>query len=204
MGCTWSCHMSLTLDLHVTYQLHPSLLQHPRYELFFIPSHCRYKLIPLVLTWPSISTSFFWSRSPMLCIWAAKQAVCFDPWLTRKNYLQTNTFPNLVVVEQKDCPYALWRKATGKGATSKLVRRRLARRGQVWFLGYQHQLLPGRLGSRVTSQCLAMSSSNNSRVEGLNVTLDDPASLHGRVLMNGWIWVRDSSEGKLRLGPLVL
>ena len=51
---------------------------------------------------------------------------------------------------------------------------------------------------------IAMSCGNNARVEGLDVTLDDPAGLRGRVLMNGWMWVRDSSEGEFRLGPLVL
>ena len=38
-------------------------------------------------------------------------------------------------------PHALW-KATG-GATSEVVRRRLAGRGQAWLSGRQHQLLPG-------------------------------------------------------------
>ena len=37
--------------------------------------------------------------------------------------------------------HALW-KATG-GATSEVVRRRLAERGQAWLSGRQHQLLPG-------------------------------------------------------------
>ena len=51
---------------------------------------------------------------------------------------------------------------------------------------------------------IAMSYNNNARVEGLNVTLDNPAGLRGRVLINGRMWVNDSSEGGLRLGPLVL
>ena len=51
---------------------------------------------------------------------------------------------------------------------------------------------------------IAMSCGNNVIVEGLDVTLDDPAGLRGRVLMNGQMWVRDSSEGEFRLGPLVL
>ena len=38
-------------------------------------------------------------------------------------------------------PHALW-KATG-GATSEVVRRRLAGRGQAWLSGRQHQLLLG-------------------------------------------------------------
>ena len=41
----------------------------------------------------------------------------------------------------KGVSHALW-KATG-GATSEVVRRRLAGRGQAWLSGRQHQLLPG-------------------------------------------------------------
>ena len=150
--------------LHVTYQLHlfvlKSYIPQPhlpryRYELFFVPPYCCYNLIPLVLTRPSISTSFLWSRSSTRRMWA-KYAVCFDPWLTRKDYLQTNLFPNLVVMERKEYLHALQRKATGGGATSKVMRRQLARRGQVWLLGRQHQLLPGRLGGRVTLLYLAV------------------------------------------------
>ena len=37
------------------------------------------------------------------------------------DYLQTNAFPNLVVVEREEYPHALQRKAT-RGATSKVVR----------------------------------------------------------------------------------
>ena len=51
---------------------------------------------------------------------------------------------------------------------------------------------------------IAMSCNNNARVEGLDIILDDPAGLRGRVLMNGQMWERDSSEGKFRLGSLVL
>ena len=51
---------------------------------------------------------------------------------------------------------------------------------------------------------IAMSCGNNAWVENLDVTLDDQAGLCGRVLMNGQIKVRDSSEDEFRLGPLVL
>ena len=119
MSCTWSCHVSLTLNLHVTGQLHLSLLHRPRYELFFKSSYCYYNLISLVLTRPPISTSSFWSRSSMRRMWA-KQAVCFDLWLTRKDYLQINAFLDLVVMKQEECPHALQRKAT-RGVTSKVV-----------------------------------------------------------------------------------
>ena len=43
----------------------------------------------------------------------------------------------------KEVPHALWK--TIEGATSKVVRRRLARRSQAWLSGRQHQLLPGLL-----------------------------------------------------------
>ena len=49
----------------------------------------------------------------------------------RKDYLQTKAFPNLVVVEREEYPHALQRKATRGGATDKVVRRLLARRGQA-------------------------------------------------------------------------
>ena len=39
-------------------------------------------------------------------IWA-EQAVCFDSWLTREDYLQTNAFPNLVVVQREEYPHVL-------------------------------------------------------------------------------------------------
>ena len=45
---------------------------------------------------------------------------------------------------------------------------------------------------------------NNARVEGLDVTLDNPAGLRGRILMNGRIQVRDSLEGELRFRLLLL
>ena len=42
--------------------------------------------------------------------------------LCKADYLQTNAFPDLVVVEQKECPRALQRKAT-REVTSKVVRK---------------------------------------------------------------------------------
>ena len=144
-------------DLHVAYQLHLFILKsympqpHPpchRYELFFVPPYRRYNLIALVPTRLLISTSSIWSRSSTCCMWA-KQAVRFDLWLMRKDYLRINAFPNLVAVEREEYPYALQRKATGGGVINKVVKRRLARRGQAWFLGRQHQLLPGHPGGRV-------------------------------------------------------
>ena len=45
---------------------------------------------------------------------------------------------------------------------------------------------------------------NNARVEGQDITLDNPAGLCGRILMNGQMWVRDSSEGELFLRALAV
>ena len=47
----------------------------------------------------------------------------------REDYLQTNAFPNLVVVEREEYPHALQRKAIEGGAMSKVVRKRLAGHG---------------------------------------------------------------------------
>ena len=41
--------------------------------------------------------------------------------LSRKDYLQINAFPDLVVVKREEYPHALQRKAT-RGATSEVVR----------------------------------------------------------------------------------
>ena len=40
----------------------------------------------------------------------------------KKDYLQTNAFSNLVVVEQEEYPHALQRNATRGGAISKVIR----------------------------------------------------------------------------------
>ena len=130
---------SVDYGLQVTYQLHlfvlKSYIPQPylpcqRYELFFVlPYHC-YNLIALVSTRPSISTSSCWSRCPTRHM-QAKQAIRFDPWLTKKDYLQTNAFANLVVVEQEEYLHALQKKATGGKATSKVVKRRLVGHGQA-------------------------------------------------------------------------
>ena len=40
----------------------------------------------------------------------------------RKNYLQTNAFPNLVMVQQKEYPHSLQKKVTG-GAMSEVVKK---------------------------------------------------------------------------------
>ena len=113
--------MSCQLHLFILKSYMPRLhFPRHRYELFFVSPHCCYNLISLVSIWLSISTSSFWNKSPIFCMWA-KQAVRFDPRLTRENYLQTNTFPNLMVVEQEEYPHAL-RKATGGGVTNKVVK----------------------------------------------------------------------------------
>ena len=76
--------------LHVTYQLHLFVLKSYmpwlhlpcyRYELFFVPPHCRYDFSSLVPTWLHISTSSFWNKSPTCCMWA--KAVRFNRRLTK-------------------------------------------------------------------------------------------------------------------------
>ena len=113
----------MTCQLHLfslkSYIPQPYLPRH-HYELFFVSPYRRYNLISFVLTWLSISTRSFWSKSSTHRMWA-KQVVCFDPWPTREDYLQTNSFLNLVLVEQEEYPHAL-RKATEGGAMSKVVR----------------------------------------------------------------------------------
>ena len=113
----------------MTCQLYPFILKSyipqpylpcHRYKLFFISPHYYYNLTSLVSTWLFISTSFFWSSSLTRHMWA-KQIVCFDPRPTREDYLKTNAFLNLVLVEQKEHPHAL-QKATREGATSKVVK----------------------------------------------------------------------------------
>ena len=116
--------------LYVTYQLHLFVLKSymPQshllcqcYKLFFVLPYYCYNLIPFITTRLPISSKFFWSKSLMYCMWA-KQAVCFDRWLIKKNYLQTNAFPNLVMVEWEMYFHALQRIAIGREVTSKVVR----------------------------------------------------------------------------------
>ena len=75
---------------------------------------------------PYISTSSFWSRSPTRFT-EPRPSSLLDGRLARKDYLQISAFMDLVVVEREGVPHALQKKATG-GATSKVVRRRLAGR----------------------------------------------------------------------------
>ena len=100
---------------------------------------------------------------------------------SRKDYLQINAFPDLVVVEREEYPHTLQRKATG-GATSEVVRETAG-----WTrlgLTFRTSTLASTRPSWQQSY-IAMSCGNNARVEGLDVTLDDPAGLCGWVLMDG-------------------
>ena len=56
-------------------------LSRHRYKLFFVLPYCHYNLISLLPTWPSISTSFFWSRSLICRIWV--KTVRFDRRLAK-------------------------------------------------------------------------------------------------------------------------
>ena len=51
-------------------------------------------------------------------IWA-KQAVWFDYWLIKKDYLQTHAFLNLVMMKWEEYPHALQRKVTRKATNQK-------------------------------------------------------------------------------------
>ena len=82
-----------------------------RYELFFTPLHHRYNLISLIPTWQQSTLAL--SRIEVLRV---------------ADYLQTNAFPDLVVVGQEECPCPLQKKAT-RGAMSKVVRETA---GQTW------------------------------------------------------------------------
>ena len=50
------------------------------------------------------------------------------------DYLQTNAFLDLVVVEREECPHALQKKAT-RGATNKVVRETAGRTRSGFTLG---------------------------------------------------------------------
>ena len=52
----------------------------------------------------------------------AKQAICFDCWLKKKDYLRINVFSNLVVVEQEEYSHTLQKKAIEE-ATNKLIKK---------------------------------------------------------------------------------
>ena len=63
------------------------ILHRLRYELFFTPSHRCYNLISLVPTWPPISTSSFWSRSPTRCRLLADQRLSSWWWWSEGEFL---------------------------------------------------------------------------------------------------------------------
>ena len=99
---------------------------------------------------------------------------------SRKDYLQINAFPNLLVVEQEEYPHALQRKATG-GATSEVIREMAGWIRPGLTLGMS---TPASTRPFWRHSYIVMSCSNNAKVEGLDVTLDDLVSLHGWVLMD--------------------
>ena len=103
--------------------------------------------------------------------------------LSKKDYLQINAFPDLVVVEREEYPHALQRKATG-GATSEVVRETAGWTRPGLTLGTS---TPASTRPSWRQSYIAISCGNNARVEGLDVTLDDPAGLRRWVLMDGWM-----------------
>ena len=127
---------------------------------------------------PYISTSSFWSRSST-CLTEPRPSSLLDGRLARKDYLQISAFLDPVIVEREGVLHALW-KSIG-GATSEVVRRRLAGRGQAWLSGRQHQLLSLSYVVEARLPCVVETA------EGLDVTLDDPASLRWWILIDSWM-----------------
>ena len=103
--------------------------------------------------------------------------------LLRKDYLQINAFPDLVVVEQEEYPHALQKKATRK-ATSEVVREMAGWTRPGLTLGTS---TPASTRPFWRQSYIAMSCGNNTTIEGLDVTLDDPAGLRRWVLMDSWM-----------------
>ena len=75
--------------------------------------------------------------------------------------------------------HALWK--TTRGATSEVVRRQLAGRNQAWLLGRQHQLLLPSCVVEARLPCM------EETIEGLNVTLNDPAGLCKEILIDNCV-----------------
>ena len=101
------------------------------YKFFFTLPHSCYNLILLEPTCLPISTSFSWNKSFMYYIWA-KQAVCFNCRLTKKDYLQINAFPDLMVIKQEEYPHALLKKPLRESQV-KWWEKWLARCGLTWL-----------------------------------------------------------------------
>ena len=101
--------MSLTLNLHVTCLLHSSILT---------ASAMNSSLYRQIVT---TTLSLLYRLGHQLALALSRAEV-----LRVTDYLQTNVFSDLVVVEREECPRALQRKAI-KGATSKVVRETASR-----------------------------------------------------------------------------
>ena len=112
MGCMWSCHVSLTLGLHVTGQLHLSI---------FTTSAMNSSSYRRIVATTSSHLYQFGHQSALA--FSGAEVLCVA------NYLQINVFLNLVVVDQEECPQVLQKKAT-RGATNKGVKKMA---GQMWL-----------------------------------------------------------------------
>ena len=85
-----------------------------------------------------------------------------------------------MVVEREEYPHALQKKATG-GATSEVIRETAGWTRPSLTLGTS---TPASTRPSWRQSYIAMSCGNNAKVEGLDVTLDDPAGLCGWDLMD--------------------
>ena len=115
-----------------------------------------------------------------------------------KNYLQINAFPNLVVVEREGGSHALQKKATGRAVVSDERDGWLdAAKPDSWDVNisfYRAFSVWWRPAFPVWRRPVFPVWWRRQKVEGLDVTLDDPADVRRWILVNGWMWVRDSSE----------
>ena len=98
-------------SLHMTYQLHPLI-----YIAFALNSFLYHCIIIIIL-----SISYQLGHQSTLALFGAEVLRVAD-------YLQTNVFPDLVIVEREEYLYALQRKAIG-GAMSKVVKETA---GKTW------------------------------------------------------------------------
>ena len=182
--CQWSCDPDINLDSFFA--------SNQTYDIFYPKSlHASLSASDLPRTDLDITFHTFalaLSRGEVLCVLQNRgQAAYLIAGLREKTTYKSAPFW-IRWWWSEGVPHALW-KATG-GATSEVVRRRLAGRGQAWLSGRQHQLLPGLpcvVEARLPCVVEARLPYVVETAEGLDVTLDDPAGLRRWILMDGWM-----------------
>ena len=119
------------------------------------------------------------SRAEVLrVLWSQGQAACLMAGLQEKTTYRSAPFW-IGWWWSEGVPHALW-KAT-EGATSKVLRKRLAGRSQAWLSGRQHQFLPSSCIVEARFSCVV------EIAEDLDVTLDNSAGLRKWILIDGWM-----------------